>query len=83
MTNITLAVDEKTVEKAREVARHQGKSLNALIREYIEHLAGHPEDLSILQQLEQLWAAGGGHSGGYSFRRDDAYEDRLERSRLR
>jgi hypothetical protein len=81
--NITLAVDEKTVERARQVARQQGTSLNALIREYIERLAGQRSGLEIYQQLERLWAKGSGRSGGYKFRREDAYGERLGRSRLR
>jgi hypothetical protein len=81
--NITLAVDEKTVERAREVARQQGTSLNALIRDYIETLAGQRSGTAILAQLQDLWAIGSGHSGGQKITRDQAYEDRLGRPRLR
>ena len=81
--NITLAVDEKTVEKARLVARQQGKSLNALIREYIESLAGSSGGSAILKDLEELWAQGRGHSGGKKVSRDEAYEERLGRPRVR
>ena len=38
--NLTLALNDATVERAREVARQQGTSLNQLVREYIEMLAG-------------------------------------------
>ena len=38
--NITLSVDEKTAERARKVAQAMGKSLNQLVREYMERL--HP-----------------------------------------
>ena len=38
--NITLSVDEQTVEKARRVAQAMHKSLNQVIREYLEQLAG-------------------------------------------
>jgi hypothetical protein len=75
--NITLSVDEQTVNRAREVARQQGTSLNALIRDYLERLAGVRGGSEILSELRQLWADGGGHSGGERFRRDDAYEDRI------
>lgn len=78
-----MAVDEKTVERAREVARQQGTSLNALIREYIERLAGQRGGAQIARELEGLWAAGSGHSGRRKLRREDAYEDRLGRPRLR
>lgn len=82
-TNITLSVEERTVERAREVARRQGTSLNALIRKYIEQLAGWRREDAILGQLEDLWTDGGGRSGGSQFRRDDAYKERLGRPRVR
>jgi hypothetical protein len=77
LCNITLSVDEQLVARAREVARHQGTSLNALIRDYIGQLAGQGSGAEAYQRLEELWAAGGGRSAGYRFRRDDAYEDRV------
>lgn len=83
MANITLAVDEQIVERAREVARQQGTSLNALIREYIERLAGERSGAALYAQLELLWSEGSGRSGGRTFRRDDTYEERLGRSRVR
>jgi hypothetical protein len=76
-TNITLSVDEQTVARAREVARQQGTSLNALIREYIERIAGQRSGVAIYRQLEELWSEGGGHSGGRTPRREDAYEGRV------
>lgn len=77
MANLTLAVDETLVEKARAAAREQGTSLNALIRDYIEQLAGQPGGLAIYRQLEELWGDGEGHSGGQPLGREDAYEGRL------
>jgi hypothetical protein len=82
-TNITLAVDEKMVERARQVARQQGTSLNALIREYIERLAGERSGAQVVADLKRMWKQGGGRSGGRKFKRDELYEDRIGRSRLR
>ena len=81
--NLTLAVDEQIVERAREVARRQGTSLNALIRAYLERLAGQKSGAEIRSELEQLWKAGSGHSGGKKVRREDIYRERLGRSRVR
>jgi hypothetical protein len=75
--NITLSVDEQTVARAREVARQQGTSLNALIRDYLERIAGQRSNADIYRGLERLWAEGVGASGGAKFRRADAYEERL------
>ena len=38
--NITLSVNEEIVQKARRRAEAMGKSVNQLVREYLERLAG-------------------------------------------
>lgn len=81
--NITLAVDERTVERAREIARQQGTSLNALIREYIELLANQATGEELLEEFQKMWAeidrSPGGSSSGYRFDREEIYEERLGR----
>jgi hypothetical protein len=81
--NITLAVEETTVERAREVARQQGTSLNALIREYIELLANQSTGDELLKEFEEMWAEidrlGSGSRRAYKFDRDEIYEERLGR----
>ena len=37
--NLTLSIDDQTVEQARRVASAMNKSLNQVIREYLEQLA--------------------------------------------
>lgn len=75
--NLTLAVDAAAVERAREVARQQGTSLNALLRDYIEFLAGQSSGAEILAELQGLWRERHPGSGGYTFRRDDVYASRV------
>jgi hypothetical protein len=79
--NLTLAVDERMVERAREIARQQGTSLNALIREYIELLANQVTGDELLTEFQQMWAeidrSPGGGNRGYKFDREQLYEDRL------
>ena len=76
--NLTLSVDERTVERARDVARQQGTSLNALIRDYIEMLAGHASGDEILAEFEDMWSQPG-NSGGQRFDRGALYAARLTR----
>ena len=38
--NITLSVDEQVAQRAREAAKKMGKSLNQVVRDYLEQLAG-------------------------------------------
>ena len=74
--NITLAVDEKIAREAREAARSMGKSLNQVVREHLEALAGSERTRLEVQELRDT--AGTGDSRGHRFGRDAAYEDRLD-----
>lgn len=76
MKNLTLSVDSSVLEKAREAARRRGTSVNALIREYLDELAGVRQRRAAVERLRLLWAEGGGHSGGRKISRDEAYEGR-------
>jgi hypothetical protein len=77
--NITLSVSDEVVEKAREVARERGTSLNALVRRYLESLAGERRGDDVAQQFDDLWRGRTGHSGGWRFNRDELYEERGDR----
>ncbi len=76
--NLTLSVDDALAERAREVARQQGTSLNALIRDYLEGLTGRLGGDEILTEFEAMWAEPGS-SGGRRFKREELYEERLNR----
>ncbi|MGQ0506332.1 MAG: DUF6364 family protein [Myxococcaceae bacterium] len=75
--NITLSVDERIVERARDAARRQGTSLNALIRQYLERIAGERTGEERARAFDRVWKSRQGHSGGRKVRRDDAYDERL------
>jgi predicted HicB family RNase H-like nuclease len=55
--NITLSVDEQAVEKARRVARAMHKSLNQLVREYLEQLAGQVRAEHDAEEIRRLSGA--------------------------
>jgi len=77
--NITLAVDEKIAEQARATAHAMGKSLNQLVREYLEQLAG---QRTIEAEVEEFRALSGrGNSGGARFDREELYAERLKHNR--
>jgi RecA/RadA recombinase len=38
--NITLSIDERVAEQARQAAQAMGKSLNQAVRDYLEQLTG-------------------------------------------
>ena len=75
---ITLSIDEALAERARAVAAGRGKSLNQLVRDLLEAETGSHEGAARARALDELWASSTGHSGGSPFRREDAYEGRLQ-----
>jgi hypothetical protein len=72
--NLTIAVDRGLVERARDVARMQGRCLKDLIREYLQTVVGDQPGAEVADELLELMDRHGGHSGGARFRRADAYE---------
>ncbi len=80
--NLTLAVDDELVEKAREVASRQGTSLQALVRQYIETLAGSSESAALVEQIEENWREADKYlrehpAKAHRFDRDELYQDRV------
>jgi hypothetical protein len=74
--NVTLSIDEQTVERAREKLRAVGKSVNEEIREHQRHSAG-GDDGDTGQWIEELRTLSGkGDSHGWRFNRDEIYERR-------
>ena len=70
--NVTLSVDEQLVERARKKADALGKSLNQLVREYLQRLAGGDDPEHSVAEFKRL--SGRGHSRGWRFDRDDIHE---------
>ena len=72
--NITLSVDKVVIQRARKRAEALGKSLNQLVREYLQQLAGGDDPKEDIERLRQLTAEGQGRSRGWRFNRDEIHE---------
>lgn len=72
LVNLTLSVDEQTVARARKKAQALGKSLNQLIRDYLQRLAGGDDAERSIAEFRKL--SGQGHSRGWRFNRDELHE---------
>ena len=72
--NITLSVDERIAEAAREAARKMGKSLNQAVRDYLEQLAGEERLHTEWQAWEQRCLSGAGQLKGWKFDRDAIHD---------
>jgi Family of unknown function (DUF6364) len=70
--NLTLSVDEQLVERARKRANALGKSLNQLIRDYLQTLAGGDTPERSIDEFRKL--SGKGDSRGWRFNRDEIHD---------
>ena len=70
--NLTLSVDEQLIARARARADALGKSLNQLIRDYLQKLAGEDDPTRSVEEFRRL--SGKGHSRGWRFNRDELHE---------
>jgi Family of unknown function (DUF6364) len=74
--NLTLSVDEETVQKARHRADALGTSINQLVREYLERLAGEADPEQDAAEFERLSRLAQGNSRGWKFNREELHERR-------
>lgn len=72
--NITLSVDERIVRRARKKAHAVGKSLNQLVREDLERLAGSDDAERDVAEIRQLSRESRGRARGWRFNRDELHE---------
>ena len=72
--DLTLAVDEQVVARARERAAAVGKSLDQLVRDYLQSLAGNEQAEQDIAELKRLAMEGEGHSRGRRWTREELHE---------
>ncbi len=69
--NVTLSLDDQLVTRARRKAEALGKSLNQLIRDYLQTIAGGDDPERSIEEFKRL--SGRGHSRGWRFNRDEIH----------
>jgi hypothetical protein len=76
MANLTLAIADELLKRARQVAAAQETTVNALVRDYLEELVGrHSYDADkLIRELEALYAKTSVRKGRRSWTRDEIHE---------
>ncbi len=76
MTNLTLTIDDELLKRARIRALEQDTSVNALVREYLEGLAGQAKTQDAIRAVLDLAKRGDAGSGpdGRTWTREELYE---------
>ncbi len=75
MANLTIAIDDEVLKRARLRATEQGTSVNAVIRDYLEQYAGsRSAQEQALEKLLSLSSAAQSRRGRRMWTRDDLHE---------
>jgi hypothetical protein len=70
--NVTLSIEDQLVARARKKAEALGKSLNQMIRDYLQTVVGGDDPERSIAEFNRL--SGQGHSRGWRFNRDEIHE---------
>jgi replicative DNA helicase len=70
--NITVSVDEQVAQRANEAAQKMGKSLNLVVLDYLEQLAGGDQREQQWAEFEQSCLTSGARLNDWKFNRDEA-----------
>jgi len=68
---ITLSIDERVAEQARQAAMAMGKSLNQAVRDYLEQLAGRAQLDSEIAEFLDSTSHTPGRLRGWKFNREE------------
>jgi antitoxin component of RelBE/YafQ-DinJ toxin-antitoxin module len=74
--NVTLSVDDEIMREARRQAETMGTSVNQLVRDYLQQLAGKVDPEADALEFEKLSRLANGDSRGWRFDRDELHERR-------
>jgi hypothetical protein len=74
--NVTLSIDDEVIRLARHRAEVLGTSVNQLVREYLEQLAGRTDPNEDAAEFERLSRLAQGDSRGWKFDREQLHERR-------
>ncbi len=75
MTNLTITIDEDTLQRARLRALEQGTSVNAVLREYLESFAGaRSARQAAVDALLDMSSHASSRRGDRSWTRDELHE---------
>jgi hypothetical protein len=72
--NITLSVDDEVLLRARNRAEALGTSVNQLVRDYLQQLAGKTDPAEDAAEFERLSRKAHGDPRGWKFNREDLHQ---------
>lgn len=74
MANITLSIDDRLLQRARDVAASMDTTLNGLVRSYLRQVADGNSPSETGREFRELSLEHQGCSNGWTFDRDEIHE---------
>jgi len=72
--NLTVSIDDDDIQKARRHAEALGTSVDQLVREYVQQLAGRRDAGPIAAESAELSRESRGNSRGWKFNREELHD---------
>ncbi|KQC33229.1 hypothetical protein AAU57_07800 [Nonlabens sp. YIK11] len=73
--NLTIRLSDQLIEASKEYAKKQGKSLNEMIREFLETNVKKPDSYQTpMEKMMRIAEENAVYSDGYKFDREEANE---------
>ena len=80
--NLTLALPEDLLQKARILAVHEGTTVNEMVRVLLQDRVGRADHVAeAMEDLIRISARAGGKMGGRTWKREDIYDRKVFRAR--
>ena len=74
--NVTLSIEDEVIQRARAKAEAMGTSVNQLIRDYLQQLAGKSDAAVDADEFARLSRLTHGNSRGWKFDREEVHQRR-------
>ena len=74
--NVTLSIEDEVIQRARAKAEAMGTSVNQLIRDYLQQLAGKSDAAADADEFARLSHLAHGDSRGWKFDREEVHQRR-------
>ena len=74
--NVTLSINDEIIQEARLRAEAMGTSVNQLVRDYLEQLAGRNDLTALADEFERISRTSQANPVEWKFNRDELHERR-------
>ena len=74
--NLTLAIDDELLEKARKRAFEEGTTVNQIVRDHLRSFVGEVDREALLAEFRRTSGLGNPEPG-WKFNREEIYEERI------